>query len=397
MAAGDLDGNLEGAQAVVDSLYSTDDRRWMQQALQLARKGLGLVEPNPLVGCVLVRDGQLVACGYHAYHGGPHAERAAITAAKADGKAALLAGCTAYVTLEPCCHYGKTPPCTDLLLEVGVKRVVAAMLDPFPAVCGQGIRQLHNAGLQVDVGLEHQAAAKLNAAFVKRQRTGRPWVIAKWAMSLDGRIATSTGHSRWISSEHSRASVHQLRSRVDAIIIGRGSAQADDPLLTARLADNARPVRIALRVVVDTGASLRPDSQLAKTAGQFPTLIWAGLDADAERCEVLRRMGIRVELCSATDKLESLDQLLLFLGREYAATNVLVEGGGELLGSLFDLQQIDQCEVFIAPKLIGGSGAISPIAGLGISQIPNGPICDDVCWQASGQDQHLSCHLHWNA
>lgn len=367
----------------------------MQHALQLAKLGLGYVEPNPLVGCVLVRDGKLIADGHHAHFGGLHAERAAIAAARNAGKASLLNGCTAYVTLEPCCHHGKTPPCTDLLLEVGVKRVVAAMLDPYPAVSGQGVLQLQAAGVQVDVGLECEPAQSLNAAYLKRIRSGRPWVIAKWAMSLDGRIATATGHSQWISSATSRETVHQLRSRVDAIIVGRGTAENDDPLLTARLVDNTRPARTALRVLVDSHLSLSPNSRLAQTAKQYPTLIWTGPSADSQNGEPLQKLGVRVERCNEQDNAERLDQLLQFLVREYAATNVLVEGGGQLLGSLFDLQQIDQCEVFIAPKLIGGSGAISPIAGLGVSQVPDGPICYDVSWQPSGIDQHLSCRLRW--
>jgi diaminohydroxyphosphoribosylaminopyrimidine deaminase / 5-amino-6-(5-phosphoribosylamino)uracil reductase len=375
--------------------FSSEDLLWMQQALELAKLGLGHVEPNPLVGCVLVRDEKLIAGGYHAQFGGQHAERAAIAAARNAGKAASLVGCTAYVTLEPCCHHGKTPPCTDLLLEVGVKRVVTAMLDPYPAVSGQGVLQLQAAGVQVDVGLERERAQSLNAAYLKRLRTGRPWVIAKWAMSLDGRIATASGHSQWISSETSRETVHQLRSRVDAIIVGRGTAEKDDPLLTARLAGNAQPARTALRVVIDSKLSLSPTSQLAQTAKPYATLIWTGPCASSQNAETLQKLGVRVERCGAQDNAERLDQLLQFLVREYAATNVLVEGGGQLLGSLFDLRQIDQCEVFIAPKLIGGNGAISPIAGLGVSHVPDGPTCYDVSWQPSGIDQHLSCRLRW--
>lgn len=367
----------------------------MRHALQLAERGLGLVEPNPLVGCVLVREGQLISEGYHARYGGPHAEQAAVVAAQLAGKTQLLRGCTAYVTLEPCCHHGKTPPCADLLVEVGVQRVVAAIPDPFPAVGGQGIQRLRSSGVQVEVGLESSAAEALNAAYLKRL-SGRPWIIAKWAMSLDGRIAAASGHSQWISSESSRELVHQLRGRVDAVLVGRGTAERDDPLLTARPADPGRLLRTALRVVVDTNLSLSPDSKLAKTADQFPTLIWTGPTASTHHVESLKQRGVRVECSHAVSHLERLDHLLQFLAREYSATNVLVEGGGQLLGSLFELQQIDQCEVFIAPKLIGGAGAVSPIAGRGVSQIPDGPNCYDVTCQASGVDQHFSCRLRWN-
>lgn len=390
--------------------FSIDDRRWMKQAIMIAKGGLGSVEPNPMVGCVLVKDGKQIAYGYHAKFGGPHAERNAIHSAIQQGSrhtpcavscheeysaADELRGCTAYVTLEPCCHHGKTPPCTDALLEVGVKRVVVAMTDPFPAVSGKGIELLRSAGVQVDVGLEREAAESLNAAYLKRLRTQRPWVIAKWAMSLDGRIATSTGHSQWISGESSRKKVHELRSRIDAILVGRGTAVADDPMLTARLPDSA-PLRTALRVVVDSRASISIESKLVQTASEFPTLIWASNDAEESAVRNLRSRGCRVELSEYPDRASRLDDLLQFLVREYSATNVLVEGGGQLLGSMFDLRQIDECEVFIAPKLIGGSSAVSPISGLGIATIPDGPTCYDVAWSPCGDDMHFSCRLKWD-
>ncbi len=374
--------------------FSTDDRRWMQQAIMIAHGGLGSVEPNPMVGCVLVKDGNQIAYGYHANFGGPHAERNAIHSAVQQGATDELRGCTAYVTLEPCCHHGKTPPCTDALLEVGVKRVVVAMTDPFPAVSGKGIEQLRKAGMRVDVGLEREAAESLNAAYLKRLRTQRPWVIAKWAMSLDGRIATSTGHSQWISGASSREKVHELRSRVDAILVGRGTAVADDPMLTARLPESA-PRRTALRVVVDSQASISTESKLVQTASKFPTLVWASSEADESAIRNLRSFGCRVELSEYPDRASRLDDLLQFLVREYSATNVLVEGGGQLLGSLFDLRQIDECEVFIAPKLIGGSSAVSPISGLGIATIPDGPTCYDSAWSPCGDDIHFSCRLKW--
>ena len=375
--------------------FSTDDRRWMKLAIMIAQGGLGSVEPNPMVGCVLVKDGNQIAYGYHANFGGPHAERNAIHSAVQQGAADELRGCTAYVTLEPCCHHGKTPPCTDALLEVGVKRVVVAMTDPFPAVSGKGIEQLRQAGVQVDVGLEREAAESFNAAYLKRLRTQRPWVIAKWAMSLDGRIATSTGHSQWISGASSREKVHELRSRVDAILVGRGTAVADDPMLTARLPDSA-PLRTALRVVVDSQASISAESKLVQTASKFPTLIWASSEADESTIRNLRSFGCRVELSEYPDRASRLDDLLQFLVREYSATNVLVEGGGQLLGSLFDLRQIDECEIFIAPKLIGGSSAVSPISGLGIATIPDGPTCYDSAWSPCGDDMHFSCRLKWD-
>ncbi len=203
-----------------DEEFSTQDGQWMQLALDMARQGRGFVEPNPMVGCVLVANSQVIGCGAHMRFGGPHAERVAIADAVDKGNGDKLAGSTAYVSLEPCCHHGKTPPCTDALLECRVARVVMAMLDPFVDVRGRGAQCLADAGLQVQIGLKAPAALALNAPYLKCIHARRPWVIGKWAMSLDGKLATRTGHSQWISSATSRETVHHLRSRVDAILVG---------------------------------------------------------------------------------------------------------------------------------------------------------------------------------
>ena len=373
-----------------------NDRQWMRRALHLAEQGLGQVEPNPLVGCVLVRKERLVGSGYHAEYGGPHAELAAVQDAMQAGRADLLRGCTAYVTLEPCCHHGKTPPCCDLLIEAGVSRVVIAMQDPFPAVSGKGIQQLKEAGIQVDTGLLEHLALQLNAPYIKRIQSGRPWVIAKWAMSLDGRIATATGHSQWISCETSREAVHRLRGRVDAILVGSRTAAADDPMLTARLSDGQPPLRVATRVIVDSQLNLRPESRIVQTAQKIPTLVWCGPGFDQVKASRLRQLGCQVESPSQQSERDRLDHLLLFLADQYQATNVLVEGGGGLLGALFDLKQIDECQVFIAPKIIGGQLATSPIAGLGINKVTDGPRCISLSTSSSGDDIHWCCRLDWS-
>ncbi len=225
------------------------DTQQMQRAIALARRGEGFVEPNPMVGCVLVRDGNVVGEGWHQRFGGPHAEVVALQAAGGDAR-----GATAYVSLEPCCHHGKTPPCTQALIDAGVARVVIAMHDSFAEVAGGGVKQLREAGIEVTVGLLDDEARQLNAPYLKLIEQGRPWVIAKWAMTLDGRIASKTGSSQWISGEASRAIGHGLRGRVDAIIVGRGTAAADDPLLTTRLSDGNKPPRTATRVVFESGA-----------------------------------------------------------------------------------------------------------------------------------------------
>src|SRR3954466_722160 len=224
-----------------------DEWSWMERALALAERGRGAVEPNPLVGAVVVRDGTCVGEGWHQRYGGPHAEVHALAAA-----AEAARGATLYVTLEPCCHFGKTPPCTDAVLAAGVRRVVASMADPFPRVAGGGLDRLRAAGLEVEVGLLEDEARRLNAPYLKRLTTGLPYVTAKWAMTLDGKTAVASGDSRWISGPRSRALVHELRGRMDAILVGIGTALADDPLLTAR----PPGPRVACRVVLDGAARL---------------------------------------------------------------------------------------------------------------------------------------------
>jgi diaminohydroxyphosphoribosylaminopyrimidine deaminase / 5-amino-6-(5-phosphoribosylamino)uracil reductase len=360
-----------------------DDAQFMLRALDLARRGLGYVEPNPMVGCVIVADGQVVGEGWHQRFGGPHAEVEALTKA---GERAR--GATMYVSLEPCCHHGKTPPCTEAILAAGLKRVVVAMRDPFPHVAGGGLKRLAGAGIDVELGLNETEAQQLNAPYLKLVTTGRPWIIAKWAMTLDGKIATRSGYSKWISGEAARQVVHQLRSRVDAILIGRKTAQLDDPLLTARL-ENDSPPRVATRIVLDSMAGLPSFSQLVRTAPQHPTLIAAGPDASEKDLRRLAAAGCEVLPFAPPSRYERLIQLLDELGRR-RMTNVLVEGGSNLLGSLFDAGQIDEVHVFIAPKLFGGIRARSPIRGAGIEQISDALTLEGRQMQMLGDDIYLS-------
>ncbi len=335
------------------------DRRWMARAVELAVRGQGAVEPNPLVGCVIAQGERIVGEGWHTRFGGPHAEIEALAAA---GPAA--AGATLYVTLEPCCHHGKTPPCTQALIRSAVRRVVVAQVDPFPEVAGRGIAELRQAGIQVELGLLEQEAQQLNAPYLKLIRRGRPWMLAKWAMTLDGKLATRTGSSRWISGTASRRRVHQLRGRVDAILVGRRTAELDDPLLTAR----PPGPRVAVRIVVDSQARLAPDSQLVRTARDVPVLLAVGPAATAADCRRLSDAGCEIWTGAADDASQRLLLLLDELGRR-RMTNVLVEGGGRLLGSLFDAGELDEVHVFIAPKLAGGTDAVSPVGGLGVEQM----------------------------
>jgi len=351
----------------------------MARALELAARGLGRVEPNPLVGCTIVRDGDVVGEGWHGQFGGPHAEIEALRIA-----GTLAAGATMYVTLEPCAHFGKTPPCTQAIVASGIRRVVAATVDSFPAVSGQGLAELRSAGLDVSVGLSADEARRLNAPYLKLVEAGRPWTIAKWAMTLDGKIATRGGESRWISSKASRHIVHALRGRVDAIVVGIGTALADDPMLTARPAGP----RVATRVVLDTRARLPSTSRLVRSAGDAPVLVATGSEARADDVARLAGAGCEVVCCEGDNHRARLDFLLAELGRR-RMTNVLVEGGGEVLGSLLDLNQIDEVHVFIAPKLFGGAAARGPLAGLGCAGIEDRAELDEVHLETIGQDVYL--------
>jgi len=322
----------------------------MRRALALAARGEGFVEPNPQVGCVIARGDEIVGEGYHQAFGGPHAEIHALAAAGEKAR-----GATVYVTLEPCCHHGKTPPCTEALIAADVKRVVAAQRDPFPKVAGGGFAGLKAAGIAVEVELLHREAKELNAPYLHLLRTGMPWVIAKWAMTLDGRLATSQGESRWISGEESRAMVHQLRGRMDAILVGGETARRDDPLLTAR----PPGPRVATRIVVTDSANISLDSQLVRTARETPTMIVCGSSASSDRRAQLAAAGCEVLHFSDCTPGQRMERLLQELGKR-RATNLLVEGGGKTFGLLFDCEDINEVHAFIAPILVGGIGSPTP-------------------------------------
>jgi diaminohydroxyphosphoribosylaminopyrimidine deaminase/5-amino-6-(5-phosphoribosylamino)uracil reductase len=338
---------------------SEPESQWMQCALDLAERGRGHVEPNPLVGAVLVRDGRVVGAGWHRRYGEAHAEVNALAEAGAAAR-----GATLYVTLEPCCHHGKTPPCTDALLRAGVARVVAAMADPFPQVAGQGAERLRAAGVPVAFGLCEQEARRLNAPYFKLLRTGQPYVHAKWAMTLDGKIATRTGDSKWISNDTSRALVHRLRGRMDAVVVGIGTALADDPLLTAR----PPGPRTLTRVVLDSAARLPLTARLVGTARESPVLIATSTGAEEGKVEALRGQGCEVLRLPVQGQRPGVAALLEELGRR-RLTNVLVEGGAEVLGSFLDARAVDEVHVFIAPRLAGGAAAKTPIGGVGVAAI----------------------------
>jgi diaminohydroxyphosphoribosylaminopyrimidine deaminase/5-amino-6-(5-phosphoribosylamino)uracil reductase len=351
----------------------------MRRALELARQGQGHVEPNPMVGCVIARGAEIIGEGWHRRHGGPHAE---IEALRLAGRRAT--GATMIVTLEPCCHQGKTPPCTRAIIEAGIGRVVVAGRDPFPQVDGGGVRELTAAGIAVETGLLEAEARRLNAPYLKLLGTGRPWIIAKWAMTLCGKTATRTGSSQWISSDESRRIVHELRSRVDAVVVGRETVRRDDPLLTAR----PPGPRLATRVVLDTAASLSSESRLVGTAEEAPVLVAVGRQAPEPDRQRLVRAGCEVFVCPGDSHAARLETLLDELGRR-RWTNILVEGGGRLLGSLLDAGWIDEVHAFIAPKLVGGADARAPIAGEGVAEIAQALTLNDIEIRQVGSDVYI--------
>lgn len=335
-----------------------------------------------MVGCVIVRDGQVVGEGWHRRFGEPHAEIEAIRAA---GEAA--AGATLYVSLEPCCHHGKTPPCSEAVIAAGIRRVVVAQRDPFPAVNGGGLQQLERAGIEVRLGVMESEARCLNAPYLKLVQTGRPWTIAKWALTLDGKLATRTGDSRWISSPESRANVHSLRGRVDAILVGRGTVVADNPLLTAR----PPGPRTATRIVLDSLATLPLDSQLVRTVAEAPVLVACGPAAPRENRDRLTDAGCELLVLTGTTPDERREQLFAELGRR-RMTNVLVEGGGQVLGALIDAQAIDEVHVYVAPKLVGGSDA-KAIGGRGAPAMAGCLTLDPCHVETVGPDLYLWGHV----
>jgi diaminohydroxyphosphoribosylaminopyrimidine deaminase / 5-amino-6-(5-phosphoribosylamino)uracil reductase len=355
----------------------------MQHALVEAAKGRGWVEPNPLVGAIVVRDGQLVGVGHHEHFGGAHAE---INALHRAGESAR--GATLFVTLEPCCHFGKTPPCTDAILAAGIARVVVAMRDPFPKVNGGGLAILEAAGLPVEIGCEADSARSLNAPYLKRLTTGLPYVTAKWAMTLDGKTAAASGDSRWISSELSRTVVHELRGRMDAILVGIGTVEADDPLLTARL---PAPPRRPVRIVLDSSARLSTSSRLTLSAREVPVLIAVTDQATISRREQLAGVGCEVVAFPGPGRVPIVP-LLEELGRR-GMTNVLVEGGGQTAGSFLDAGQVDAVDIFIAPSLEGGDHARTPLRGRGLVAMSQAIPLVEVQTELVGRDTRIRGHL----
>ncbi|MEN0019565.1 MAG: bifunctional diaminohydroxyphosphoribosylaminopyrimidine deaminase/5-amino-6-(5-phosphoribosylamino)uracil reductase RibD [Planctomycetota bacterium] len=359
------------------------DRRYLDLAARLAMRAAGDVEPNPMVGCVLVRNSEVVGYGHHRKFGELHAEREAIADARTRGND--VRGCTAYVTLEPCNHHGKQPPCVDALLEEGVAEIVFARRDANPEASG-GAERLRDSGATVRSSDASRMALAVGDAWAKRVRTRHeglelPWVIAKWAQTIDGRIATRTGQSQWISNEASRGRVHRLRARVDVILTALGTVHADDPMLTARGMRRVR--RVARRVIIDPSLDIPMESQLVRTAGEVPTTVAcarsvAEASAFADRRADLKAAGVELmavasngnggELAGRLDLRDVLHRLAV----QHDATNVMIEAGPGLLGSLFEADVVDEAVVYVAPLLLGDDEALAAARGRAVPSLSQG-------------------------
>ena len=359
------------------------DEQYMRQALALAEQARGGTSPNPLVGALIVKNGAVVGRGWHQQAGMPHAEIHALADAGHQAQGACM-----YVTLEPCSHHGRTGPCTEAIIRAGVHRVVAAMTDPNPAVAGQGFRQLRENGVEVVEGVLAHEAARQNDIFLTWITTGKPFIALKSAMTLDGKIATGKGDSRWITCAASRQFVHQLRSQYDAVLVGIGTVLADNPQLTNRTPDGGKN---PIRLVLDSQARTPLDSHVIAD-GQAPTIIVVAEDAPSDRVEALRLAGVDILVMPRKKDRIDLPLLLAELGRR-PITSILVESGGAVNGSLIDDGLADKVYWFIAPKLTGGSCAPGPVGGQGVAKMDEAHQLEEMVWQPIGSDMLLTAYF----
>lgn len=383
--------------------YNTQDIEYMQRAIELAKRGAGFVNPNPMVGCVVVKDNVIISEGYHEYYGGFHAERNALT--KKDVCDMSLRDATLYVTLEPCCHHGKTPPCTDIIIEKGIKKVVVGLLDPNPLVAGKGISILRNAGVEVITGIEEDKIKELNKVFLKYIKTKRPYVILKTAMTLDGKIASYTGDSKWITNEKSRELVHKLRSEMMGIVAGIGTVKSDDPMLNCRLAsqqtaDNGQQtlstdsIHQPIRIIVDTKASIPMESQIVRTAKEYRTILAVGnCQYVIGDLEMLKSQGVEILSCEEKDGHVDINDLMVKLGA-MGIDSLLLEGGSCLNAAFLQANCVDEVNAFIAPKIIGGEHSKSPIGGKGIEFMKDAITLKDTEIEKIGNDVLIKCRVY---
>lgn len=372
--------------------YTEQDILFMRRAVDIAKKGIGYVNPNPMVGCVVVKDDVIISEGYHELYGGFHAERNALTNNEAD-----FNGATLYVTLEPCCHHGKTPPCTDIIIEKGISKVFVGILDPNPLVDRKGISILRDAGIEVVTGVLEDEIKKLNKVFLKYIKTRRPYVLMKTAMTLDGKIASHTGDSKWITNGKSRQLVHKLRSEMMGVVVGIGTVIADDPMLNCRLerqqtTDNRRQ---PIRIIVDTKASIPLDSQIVKTAKDYRTILAIGnstANSQSSTVEMLKSFNVEILCCEEKNGHVDINDLMVRLG-EMGIDSLLLEGGSTLNAAFLDAGCVDEIYAFIAPKIIGGQDSKSPVGGKGIDLMSDAIMLKDIKIEQFDNDILIKCRV----
>ena len=364
------------------------EEKYMRRAIELAKKGSGHVNPNPLVGAVIVRDGEIIGEGYHECYGQLHAERNAIANAKKRGNS--LEGSTIYVTLEPCCHYGKTPPCTEAIIEEKIARVVVGSDDPNPLVSGKGFQMLREKGIEVIPHFLKEECDAMNHVFFHYIRTGTPYVAMKYAMTMDGKIACYTGDSKWVTGEESRAHVQTLRNHYKGIMAGIGTVLADDPMLNCRIEGGRDPIRI----IADSHLRIPMDSQLVRTAGQQPLIVACLPDADEEKAAQLQEKGVEVlripgvttaDITEEQKEVISLPVLMKELGAR-KIDGILLEGGGQLNESALQAGIVDRIYCYIAPKIFGGAQAKTPVEGQGLTRAADAWKFNRIGMQEFGQD-----------
>ena len=360
------------------------DQNYMLQAIQLAKQGEGWTNPNAMVGAVIVKNGRIIGKGYHKKCGELHAERNAIASLTESAE-----GATIYVTLEPCCHYGKTPPCTEAIIEQKIKRVVIGSRDPNPKVSGKGIKMLQEAGIEVIEDFMREECDRLNPVFFHYITTKTPYVVMKYAMTLDGKIATKTGASKWITGEAARAEVQHMRHRYMGIMAGIGTVIADDPMLNVRVEGWKSPIRI----LCDSGLRIPLDGQIVKSAGKYRTIV---AYADSENTEAKRKrlheMGVETICCPDENNQVDLKKLMKYLGEE-GIDSILLEGGGTLNDSALRAGIVQEVQAFIAPKLFGGMNSKTPVEGIGV-RFPSEAVklkCTDIC--QIGEDIRITCQV----
>ncbi len=356
-----------------------DDRFYIKKALRLAKKGAGKVSPNPLVGSVIVKDGKIVGEGYHSCFGQAHAEVVAIAAAGEQAKSATL-----YVNLEPCCHWGKTPPCTDAIIKAGIKRVVVGMVDPNPLVNQQGIKILADNGIEVTTGVEQQACAKLNKVFIKFITQKLPYVTLKIAQSIDGRIATANGHSQWITSDAARKFAHRLRANAEVVVVGVQTVINDNPQLTVRMVRGKNP----LRLVLDSTLRIPITSHLLTDSFTNKTIIATTTSADSQKIQQIKNAGAHIWQIDADENNQISIPALLKKIAQAGLSSVLVEGGAEVTTSFLQKKMADEIVIAVAPKILGAG--IEAIGHLGIQSVDQALSLEPVKYKFAGSDLIIS-------